>query len=214
MGADGEQIGVVTTQDALRQAQDLDLDLVEVAPQADPPVCRIMDYGKYKYERDIRQKEARKKQSRVDLKEIKFRPKIDPHDYATKKGHVSRFLTSGAKVKITIMFRGREMAHTDLGRKILDRLVTDLGESIVVEAMPKQEGRNMIMVIAPNKRYQEQMAKEAAAANGSASISQETDAGSQVAVPAEVIEAVQAAETAVAPESAEEAPTTDAATEG
>ncbi|MEA2580553.1 MAG: translation initiation factor [Actinomycetota bacterium] len=214
MGADGEQIGVVTTQDALRQAQDLDLDLVEVAPQADPPVCRIMDYGKYKYERDIRQKEARKKQSRVDLKEIKFRPKIDPHDYATKKGHVSRFLTSGAKVKITIMFRGREMAHTDLGRKILDRLVTDLGESIVVEAMPKQEGRNMIMVIAPNKRYQEQMAKEAAAANGSASISQETDTGSQVAVPAEVIEAVQAAETAVAPESAEEAPTTDAATEG
>jgi translation initiation factor IF-3 len=214
VGADGEQIGVVTTQDALRQAQDLDLDLVEVAPQADPPVCRIMDYGKYKYERDIRQKEARKKQSRVDLKEIKFRPKIDPHDYATKKGHVSRFLTSGAKVKITIMFRGREMAHTDLGRKILDRLVTDLGESIVVEAMPKQEGRNMIMVIAPNKRYQEQMAKEAAAANGSASISQETDTGSQVAVPAEVIEAVQAAETAVAPESAEEAPTTDAATEG
>jgi translation initiation factor IF-3 len=214
VGADGEQIGVVTTQDALRQAQDLDLDLVEVAPQADPPVCRIMDYGKYKYERDIRQKEARKKQSRVDLKEIKFRPKIDPHDYATKKGHVSRFLTSGAKVKITIMFRGREMAHTDLGRKILDRLVTDLGESIVVEAMPKQEGRNMIMVIAPNKRYQEQMAKEAAAANGSASISQETDAGSQVAVPAEVIEAVQAAETVVEPESAEEAPTTDAATEG
>jgi translation initiation factor IF-3 len=173
-----------------------------------------MDYGKYKYERDIRAKEARKKQSRVDLKEIKFRPKIDPHDYATKKGHVSRFLTSGAKVKITIMFRGREMAHTDLGRKILDRLVTDLGESIVVEAMPKQEGRNMIMVIAPNKRYQEQMAKEAAAANGSASISQETDTGSQVAVPAEVIEAVQAAETAVEPESAEEAPTTDAATEG
>jgi translation initiation factor IF-3 len=214
VGADGEQIGVVTTQDALRQAQDLDLDLVEVAPQADPPVCRIMDYGKYKYERDIRQKEARKKQSRVDLKEIKFRPKIDPHDYATKKGHVSRFLTSGAKVKITIMFRGREMAHTDLGRKILDRLVTDLGESIVVEAMPKQEGRNMIMVIAPNKRYQEQMAKEAAAANGSASISQETDAGSQVAVPAEVIEAVQAAETVVEPESAEKAPTTDAATEG
>jgi translation initiation factor IF-3 len=214
VGADGEQIGVVTTQDALRQAQDLDLDLVEVAPQADPPVCRIMDYGKYKYERDIRQKEARKKQSRVDLKEIKFRPKIDPHDYATKKGHVSRFLTSGAKVKVTIMFRGREMAHTDLGRKILDRLVTDLGESIVVEAMPKQEGRNMIMVIAPNKRYQEQMAKEAAAANGSASVSEEIDTGSHVAVPAEVIEAVQAAEPAVEPEHSEEATPTDAATEG
>ncbi len=161
VGADGAQIGVVSTQDALRQARELDLDLVEVAPQANPPVCRIMDYGKFKYERDIRQKEARKKQSRIELKEIKFRPKIDPHDYATKKGHVVRFLRVGAKVKITIMFRGREMAHTDLGRKILDRLVEDLGEMIVVEMMPKQEGRNMIMVIAPNKRYQEQQAKEA-----------------------------------------------------
>ena len=97
VGADGEQIGVVSTQDALRQARDLDLDLVEVAPQADPPVCRIMDYGKYKYERDIRQKEARKKQSRVEVKEIKFRPKIDRHDYATKKGHVERFLTGGSQ---------------------------------------------------------------------------------------------------------------------
>ena len=96
MGADGAQIGIVSTQDALRQARDLDLDLVEVAPQADPPVCRIMDYGKYKYERDIRQKEARKKQSRVEVKEIKFRPKIDPHDYATKKGHVERFLQGGS----------------------------------------------------------------------------------------------------------------------
>ena len=155
MGPDGSQIGVVPTQDALRQARDLDLDLVEVAPQANPPVCRIMDYGKFKYERDIRQKEARKKQTRVELKEIKFRPKIDPHDYATKKGHVERFLRAGAKVKVTIMFRGREMAHTDLGRRILDRLVTDLGDLSVVESMPKQEGRNMIMVIAANKRHVE-----------------------------------------------------------
>jgi translation initiation factor IF-3 len=162
VGADGEQIGVIDTREALRQARDLDLDLVEVAPQADPPVCRIMDYGKFKYERDVRQKEARKKQSRTGLKEIKFRPKIDPHDYATKKGHVVRFLKGGNKVKITIMFRGREMAHTDLGRKILDRLVTDLGETIVVESFPKQEGRNMIMVIGPNKRYVEAQAKEAA----------------------------------------------------
>ena len=159
MGPDGSQIGVVSTQDALRQARDLDLDLVEVAPQANPPVCRIMDYGKFKYERDIRQKEARKKQARVELKEIKFRPKIDRHDYDTKKGHVERFLKGGNKVKVTIMFRGREMAHTDLGRRILDRLVEDLGESIVVESMPKQEGRNMIMVIAPNKRYVEAQAK-------------------------------------------------------
>ncbi|TMK60149.1 MAG: translation initiation factor IF-3 [Actinobacteria bacterium] len=119
VGADGSQIGVVDTREALRQAHEVDLDLVEVAPQADPPVCRIMDYGKFKYERDVRQKEARKKQSRTGLKEIKFRPKIDPHDYATKKGHVTRFLEAGNKVKITIMFRGREMAHTDLGRRIL-----------------------------------------------------------------------------------------------
>jgi translation initiation factor IF-3 len=142
----------VSIQDALRRAQDLDLDLVEVAPQAQPPVCRIMDYGKYKYERDIRQKEARKKQARIEVKEIKFRPKIDPHDYATKKGHVIRFLKAGARVKVTIMFRGREMAHTELGRKILDRLVEDLKDMAQVDAYPKLDGRNMVMVIAPTKR--------------------------------------------------------------
>jgi translation initiation factor IF-3 len=159
VGADGEQIGVVATQEALRMAREIDLDLVEVAPQANPPVCRIMDYGKFKYERDIRQKEARKKQARTELKEIKFRPKIDAHDYGTKKGHVERFLRGGHKVKVTIMFRGREMTHTELGRKILDRLVGDLGEMVTVESMPKQEGRNMIMVISPNKRYMEQLAR-------------------------------------------------------
>jgi translation initiation factor IF-3 len=160
VGADGSQIGVVSTNDALRAARELDLDLVEVAPQAEPPVARIMDYGKYKYERDVRQKEARKKQSRSGLKEIKFRPKIDPHDYATKKGHVERFLKGGNKVKVTIMFRGREMAHTDLGRKILDRLVVDLADMVVVEAMPKQEGRNMIMVISPSRRWLDDLAKQ------------------------------------------------------
>ena len=123
-----------------------------------------MDYGKYKYEQDVKLKEARRKQSRTGLKEIKFRPKIDPHDYATKKGHVTRFLSAGNKVKITIMFRGREMAHTDLGRKILDRLVVDLGDLAIVESMPKQEGRNMIMVIGPNKRYLEEQAKQRARA--------------------------------------------------
>jgi translation initiation factor IF-3 len=172
VGADGQQIGVVPTPDALRRARELDLDLVEVAPQADPPVCRIMDYGKFKYERDIRQKEARKKQARVELKEIKFRPKIDPHDYATKKGHVERFLRGGNKVKITIMFRGREMAHTDLGRRILDRLVGDLGDMIVVESMPKQEGRNMIMVISPNRRYLDELAKQRRADAASAARSE------------------------------------------
>jgi translation initiation factor IF-3 len=142
----------VSTQEALRRAQELDLDLVEVAPQAAPPVARIMDYGKFKYERDIRQKEARKKQSRIEVKEIKFRPKIDAHDYDTKKGHVERFLKAGSRVKVTIMFRGREMAHTELGRRILDRLVADLEGLAVVDSAPKQDGRNMVMVIAPAKK--------------------------------------------------------------
>jgi translation initiation factor IF-3 len=142
----------VSTQEALRRAQELDLDLVEVAPQAAPPVARIMDYGKFKYERDIRQKEARKKQSRIEVKEIKFRPKIDAHDYDTKKGHVERFLRAGSRVKVTIMFRGREMAHTELGRRILDRLVADLEGLAVVDSAPKQDGRNMVMVIAPAKK--------------------------------------------------------------
>src|SRR5437016_3766754 len=133
-------------------ARELDLDLVEVAPLTQPPVCRIMDYGKYKYERDVRQKEARKKQSRVEVKEIKMRPKIDRHDYGTKKGHVERFLKAGARVKVTIMFRGREMAHTELGRKLLDRLTEDLTELATVETYPKLDGRNMVMVLAPVKR--------------------------------------------------------------
>ena len=115
-------------------------------------MCRIMGYGKYKYERDVRQKEARKKQQRVEVKEIKMRPKIDPHDYGTKKGHVERFLRAGARVKVTIMFRGREMAHTELGRKLLDRLTEDLKELATVDTYPKLDGRNMVMVVAPLKR--------------------------------------------------------------
>jgi translation initiation factor IF-3 len=152
VGADGQQIGIVAAEEALRRARELDLDLVEVAPMAQPPVCRIMDYGKYKYERDVRQKEARKKQARVEVKEIKMRPKIDPHDYGTKKGHVERFLKAGARVKVTIMFRGREMAHTELGRRLLDRLTEDLRELATVDAYPKLDGRNMVMVLAPIKR--------------------------------------------------------------
>jgi translation initiation factor IF-3 len=152
VGADGQQIGIVSIQDAMQRAQALDLDLVEVAPQANPPVCRIMDYGKFKYERDVRQKEARKRQVRVEVKEMKMRPKIDPHDYATKKGHIERFLKQGARVKVTIMFRGREMAHTELGRKLLDRLTEDLKELATVDAYPKLDGRNMVMVVAPIRR--------------------------------------------------------------
>jgi translation initiation factor IF-3 len=152
VGPDGSQIGIVSIQEALSRAQELDLDLVEVAPMANPPVCRIMDYGKFKYERDVRQKEARKRQVRVEVKEMKMRPKIDPHDYATKKGHIERFLKAGARVKVTIMFRGREMAHTELGRKLLDRLTEDLKELATVETFPKLDGRNMVMLFAPLKR--------------------------------------------------------------
>ncbi|MGH2573754.1 MAG: translation initiation factor IF-3 [Actinomycetota bacterium] len=152
MGPDGAQIGILSTRDALRRAQELDLDLVEVAPNANPPVCRIMDYGKFKYERDVRQKEARKRQARVEVKEIKMRPKIDRHDYEIKKGHVERFLKTGARVKVTIMFRGREMAHTELGQRLLSRLTEDLSELANVESFPKLDGRNMVMVMAPVKR--------------------------------------------------------------
>ena len=142
----------MSIQDALDRAHASDLDLVEVAPQANPPVARIMDYGKYKYERALRQKEARKKQARIEVKEIKFRPKIDRHDYETKKGHVVRFLEAGARVKVTIMFRGREMAHTELGQRILDRLVEDLDGLATVEQPSKLDGRNMVMVLAPTRK--------------------------------------------------------------
>jgi translation initiation factor IF-3 len=158
VGADGAQVGIVSIQDALQQARASDLDLVEVAPQANPPVCRIMDYGKYKYERALRQKEARKKQIRIEVKEIKFRPKIDRHDYETKKGHVVRFLNAGNRVKVTIMFRGREMAHTELGQRILDRLIEDLDGLATVEQPSKLDGRNMVMVLAPTKRPARQRA--------------------------------------------------------
>lgn len=151
VGADGSQIGIVDTDKALAMAADQDLDLVEVAGKADPPVCRIMDYGKYKYEQDQRQKEARKKQSLIVVKEMKMRPKIDSHDYETKKGHVVRFLRGGAKVKVTIMFRGREMAHQELGRRLLDRLADEVAEIAKVDQPPKVDGRNMTMVLSPFK---------------------------------------------------------------
>jgi translation initiation factor IF-3 len=151
VAADGAQVGIIDTRDALALAQEQDLDLVEVAPQADPPVCRIMDYGKFKYEQAVRQREARKKQSLVVVKEMKMRPKIDRHDYETKKGHVVRFLHDGAKVKVTIMFRGREMVHPELGRKLLDRLAEDVSEIAKVDVPAKLDGRNMTMVLAPYK---------------------------------------------------------------
>ena len=147
----GQQVGIMRTQDALRQAQERDLDLVEVAPEAKPPVCRILDYSKYKYEQVQKQKAARKHQQQINIREIKFRPKIAQHDYDTKKGHVIRFLKGRDKVKVTIMFRGREMAHPERGEMILNRLAEDLGDLAVVEQRPQQDGRNMTMMLGPAK---------------------------------------------------------------
>ena len=139
--------------DALRIANDQGLDLVEIAPNAEPPVCKVLDYKKFKYEQDRKAKAARKNQVKVEIKEMKFRPKIDVGDYETKKGHVMRFLKKGARVKITIMFRGREMAHQQIGMEVLNRVRDDLSELAVVESFPtKIEGRQMIMVLAPKKK--------------------------------------------------------------
>ena len=147
----GDQVGIMRTQDALRQAQERDLDLVEVAADAKPPVCRILDYSKYKYEQAQKLKAARKHQQQINIREIKFRPKIAQHDYETKKGHVIRFLNGKDKVKVTIMFRGREMAHPERGEMLLNRLAEELGELAVVEQRPQQDGRNMVMMLAPSK---------------------------------------------------------------
>ena len=146
---DGEQLGIYPTSQAQRIADDEGLDLVEIAPNATPPVCRIMDYGKFKYDQAIKAKQARKNQSKIETKALKFRPKIDVGDYTTKKKHVLRFLDAGNKVKITIMFRGREMAHPEQGLTILERLADDLKDVAVIESQPKMEGRNMHMLIAP-----------------------------------------------------------------
>ena len=151
VGDDGEQIGVLKRDDALEYARERDLDLVEVAADAKPPVCRVLDYSKYKYEQEQKAKAARKHQQQINIREIKLRPKIADHDYMTKKGHVERFLRGGDKVKVTIMFRGREQAYPDRGRALLRRLFDDLGEIAVVEQEPLQEGRNMHMLVAPTR---------------------------------------------------------------
>lgn len=154
-------MGIKPVPEALAFARSKGLDLVEVAAQANPPVCKVMDWGKHLYEESQRQKESRKKQAQVIVKEMKFRPKIDVHDYETKKKHVVRFLEDGAKVKITIMFRGREMTHTELGKKILDQLADDLEEIATVEAQPKLDGRNMIMVLNPLVKKEKDVKAEA-----------------------------------------------------
>jgi translation initiation factor IF-3 len=151
VGPEGEQVGIVPIGKALELAAEADLDLVEVAPMARPPVCKLMDYGKFKYESAQKAREARRNQALTVIKEMKLRPKIDPHDYETKKGHVERFLKQGDKVKITIMFRGREQSRPELGFRLLQKLAEDITELGFVESSPKQDGRNMVMVVAPHR---------------------------------------------------------------
>lgn len=162
IGDRGEQLGIKAIDEAMRIARDQDLDLVEVAPQGKPPVCKIMDYSKFKYEQEIKAKEARKKQTTITIKEMKLRVKIDDHDFETKKKHVVRFLKQGDKVKITIMFRGREMAHQELGERLLMRLFEDVSELATIESMPKVDGRNMVMMLNPIKPKEKKEEKKIA----------------------------------------------------
>jgi translation initiation factor IF-3 len=149
VGADGTMIGVVGIREAIAAAEDAGLDLVEVSPNADPPVCKILDFGKYKFEERKRKHEARKKQRIIEVKEIKMRPGIDVHDYQVKMRSIQRFIDEGDKVKVTMRFRGREMAHQDLGLKVLDRVREDMDEKVKIEQLPRLEGRQMIMIMAP-----------------------------------------------------------------
>ncbi len=160
VGPNGEQVGIVPIAKALDLARESDLDLVEVAPTARPPVAKLMDYGKFKYESAMKARDARRNQAHTVIKEIKLRPKIDPHDYGTKKGHVERFLKAGDKVKVTIMFRGREQSRPELGFRLLQRLAEDVDDLGFVESRPKQDGRNMIMVLGPHRKKSEAKADQ------------------------------------------------------
>ena len=187
IGDDGQQIGVMRTDEALRYAQQRDLDLVEVAPEARPPVCRILDYSKYKYEQAQKVKAAKKHQQQITIREIKFRPKIAEHDYATKKGHVERFLRHKDKVKITIMFRGREVTHPERGTMILDRLAEELAELSQIEQRPNLDGRNMTMMLGPSKAVLagtlDENAKPDPEAEADATALAEREAGAPTAAP-------------------------------
>ena len=192
VGPNGEQVGIVRVEDALRLAQDADLDLVEVAPDARPPVCKIMDYGKYKYEADMKAREARRNQTNTILKEIRFRLKIDPHDYGTKKGHVERFLKAGDKVKVMIMFRGREQSRPEMGVRLLQRLADDVTELGFIESMPKQDGRNMVMVLGPTKKKADQKLEQRRAAQAAAAREENAAKAAAKAQAAEETEAEEA----------------------
>lgn len=160
IGEDGQQIGVIPTDEALKYAQERDLDLVEVSAESRPPVCRVLDYSKYKYEQAQKAKATKKHQTSITIREIKLRPKIGQHDYDTKKGHVTRFLKQADKVKVTIMFRGREQAHPERGRDLLKRLHEDLDGLADIESKPLQEGRNMSMLLGPSKEVAKEIAKQ------------------------------------------------------
>lgn len=151
VGSEGDQIGVMGIRDALARAEEEGMDLVEIAPQADPPVCRIMDWGKYRFELSKKAQAARKKQKQVQIKEVKFRPGTDDHDYDVKMRNLRRFIEEGDKVKVTLRFRGREMAHQELGLEILQRVEKDMAEETVVEQRPRMEGRQMVMMLSPKK---------------------------------------------------------------
>ena len=155
VGPSGEQVGVVRVEDALRLAEEAGLDLVEVAPDARPPVCKLMDYGKFKYESAMKARDARRNQANTQLKEIQFRPKIDEHDYATKMGHVKRFLEGGDKVKCIVRFRGREQSRPELGIRLLQRVAEETEDLGNIESHPRQDGRNMVMVLAPTRKKAE-----------------------------------------------------------
>jgi translation initiation factor IF-3 len=205
IGAEGEQLGIVEINEALKRAQDADLDLVEVAPGSKPPVTRLLDYSKYKYEQEQKLKQARKHQQQVNIREIKLRPKIATHDYETKKGHVERFLKHHDKVKITIMFRGREQAHPERGRALLQKLFEDLGGLAVVESAPLQEGRNMSMLLAPSK--------EALAADEATPAEAEGEAPAADAAATDAPVADAPTPDATEPAPADDAPAADAAPE-
>jgi translation initiation factor IF-3 len=185
IGADGEQLGIVDINDALKRAHEAELDLVEVAPGSKPPVTRLLDYSKYKYEQEQKQKQARKHQQQVNIREIKLRPKIATHDYETKKGHVERFLKHRDKVKVTIMFRGREQAHPERGRDLLHKLFEDLGGLATIESAPLQEGRNMSMLLGPSKEVDKLTDAAPPADDAAAEKPAEADAPAEAEAPAE-----------------------------
>jgi translation initiation factor IF-3 len=217
---EGKQVGVMDTDKALRYAQDKELDLVEVAPEARPPVCRVLDYSKYKYEQAQKAKQARKHQTQITVREIKFRPKIAQGDYDTKKRHVERFLRHKDKVKITIMFRGREVTHPERGEMILKRLAEELEELAVVEQRPLTEGRNMTMLLGPSKAVLAgTLDEDGAAAEADADVDPEAEANgdatvAEAAEPAEAAEAVEAEPNGDAPAEVAEAPEPAAETAG